>query len=47
MPQALLHFSDEEDKKIEKLSKEWDISKHDVVKRLVREHKGDKKDAII
>ena len=43
MPQATISFSEEEDQKIEKYSKKWDIAKYRVVRRMVQEFKEDKK----
>lgn len=39
MPSANIYFSKEEDEKISEYSHSWNISKQDVVKRMVREFK--------
>ena len=37
MPKAQIYFSEEEDSKIRKLSAKWNLSKHEAVKKIVRE----------
>lgn len=37
MPQAIIYFGDEESAKIEKYSREWNLSKMETVKKMVRE----------
>lgn len=41
MPLAQIFFEKEEDNKIDKLSKKWNLSKHDAVKKIVKEFKED------
>ena len=36
MPSAIIYFSDEENEKIIKLSEAWGISKHETVKRIIK-----------
>jgi hypothetical protein len=38
MPQAIIYFDDKQDKKIKKLSKLWEMSKHNVVKKIVDDY---------
>ncbi len=44
MPLAQIYFDKEEDKKLDKFSHRWNISKHEVVKRIVRDFKDVKKE---
>lgn len=37
MPQAIISLNDEENEIIIKLSNKWDISKHETIKRIIRE----------
>lgn len=39
MPQAIIYFGDEESVKIEEFSKNWNLSKMETVKKMVREFK--------
>ena len=43
MPQLNLHLDDKESEKAERYSRVWKISKHDAVKRIIREFKREDK----
>jgi len=37
MPQAIIFLGEKEDKLVRKYSKEWDVSKHETILRMIRE----------
>lgn len=39
MPQQIVYTDEKEDEKIIKLSKKWEISKADTIKKIIREFK--------
>jgi hypothetical protein len=46
MPQAIVYFDEEEENTIMKYSKLWNISKHETVKRIMREYGKDEGDPL-
>jgi len=43
MPQAIIFMSEEENKVVLKFSEKWNTSKHETIKRIIKEY-GDIKD---
>lgn len=37
MPQAIIYFDKEEDDIVEKYAKMWELSKHETVKKIIKE----------
>jgi len=46
VPQTIVYLDQKEDEVVKKLSKSWEISKAETIKRIIREFKEMRKDAL-